>query len=276
MKPSWLIEDVVVDKTTERLIAEIKNQGMVVKVVPQVPARSTDTYLDLFPKGDCVVFIGTLGFADQVRRESSWLPGVYYHKTAFDCTSYYPAFGSFLLTQQYAMIPYGDLIRQEETLYGHFGIDDCIFIRPNKGNKVFAGQLIERKDYAKDLKHLGYGDVEPQELCVVSPPRNVIDEWRFVIVDQVVITGSQYTAENRVSNRRGYPQEAFDLAQKAAKCYNPDRAWCLDICQTASGNYYVLEIGCFSCGGLYLAEMEPVVREVSRVAVEDWKSVREI
>jgi hypothetical protein len=57
--------------------------------------------------------------------------------------------------------------------------------------------------------------------------------------------------------------------------YNPDRAWTLDICMTEHGNFYVLEVGCFSCAGLYAMNFETVVREISRIALEDWKEIYE-
>ena len=68
---------------------------------------------------------------------------------------------------------------------------------------------------------------------------------------------------------------AFELADKIAKeDWSPDRAYTLDICK-CYGSYYLLEANSFSCSGLYESNTEPIVREVSRVALEEWKEYNE-
>jgi len=41
--------------------------------------------------------------------------------------------------------------------------------------------------------------------------------------------------------------------------------WILDTCQTADGEWHVLEVGCMSCAGLYACDMERVAHAVSEV-----------
>ncbi len=64
---------------------------------------------------------------------------------------------------------------------------------------------------------------------------------------------------------------ALMLAYEAAKRYNPDRCWTVDIAKTEYGTYHVLEIGCFSCAGLYGMDLEKVVDKVSEEALKEWK-----
>jgi len=65
------------------------------------------------------------------------------------------------------------------------------------------------------------------------------------------------------------PASACEVAGK----YSPDRAWCVDVCRTRAGNYYLLEIGCFSCAGLYECDLSAVVSEVSRVSLKEWENL---
>jgi len=74
----------------------------------------------------------------------------------------------------------------------------------------------------------------------------------------------------------GAPKESYDLAQSTADRYCPDRVWVCDICQTRLKYYYVLEIGCFSCAGLYAADMDIVAKEVSNAAYNEYKEIMEI
>ena len=65
--------------------------------------------------------------------------------------------------------------------------------------------------------------------------------------------------------------DAWSLASKIVKEeWQPDRAYTLDIC-LSDGKYSLLEANSFSCSGLYACPVEPIVREVSRIALEEWK-----
>lgn len=275
MTPKWLIQDVFADReNVPLLVDEIKKQGMEVKIASQ-DAHHHKSFLDMFEPTDCVITYGSLQFEGQVNREAKWIPGAYCTLANFDCTKYYPMYGDSLLNSNYIMLPYGELERQKEFLFDKLSIDRTVFIRPNRGNKVFTGKAIYKEDWNKEIGYLGYYQVKPEELCVVAEPRNVVDEYRFVVVDGEVIAGSQYKQDDVVVKEPGYPQEAFILANNLAKRYQPDRAFVLDICKTRAGNYYLLEINSFSAAGLYACDLEPVVREVSRIALAEWKEYQD-
>src|SRR4051794_39780953 len=134
MKPKWLIETEKWGEDVSDLVAEIKRQGFEVKFAEYL--QDTGTYLDSFAEDDCVIYFGTLGFASQVRREASWIPGCYYHPTNYDCINYYPKLGKYLLNSNYIMLPWGDLRRQKDFLYDKLAEEDTIFLRPNSGLKL--------------------------------------------------------------------------------------------------------------------------------------------
>src|SRR4051812_42688682 len=77
MNVNWLFEnDTFGEDCVTQLVEEVERQGMQYTYAAKVPMRSDETYLDLFPPKSCVVFYGSLGFANQIRREASWIPGV--------------------------------------------------------------------------------------------------------------------------------------------------------------------------------------------------------
>jgi hypothetical protein len=273
-KVNWLFESDVFDENISRIIDEVKRQGMRADIAHYIPQQSGQSYKDFYEPYSCVVFYGTLNFASQLVRETNWIPGAYNNSPGFDCTSYYPHIGHYLLTEKYAMLPYGDLQRQKVSLYQAYGQSDTIFIRPNSGGKVFTGQTVSYEHFDKDVSRLGFYDVAPSELVVVSPPRNVVDEWRFIVVDKKVIAGSQYRKDNTKNVSPEVSPQARALADEvAAGPYQPARAWSLDICRTIHDNFYLLEIGCVSCAGWYACDPEPIIREISRVAGEEWESL---
>jgi hypothetical protein len=278
VRASWLLETDVFGEHLDRLVAEIKRQGMRVEIASYLGTHDSRTYLDLFDKDDCVVYYGSLNFAAQVQRQAPWVPGVYHNKPAYDCSRYYPALVKYdLLNSNYVMLPYGDIKRQKDFLLDEIGSCRCVFIRPCTGSKVFTGKLICDTHFDKDVDYLGYYGISDSEMCVIARPYLVEAEWRFVAAKGRIIAGSQYRADFKSDVKADYPQEAFALARCVAESeYDPDPVWCIDICRTKSRNYYLLEIGCFSCAGLYACDLEPIVREVSVTAVEKWQEVYDV
>jgi len=274
VKPKWFLETDAFHENLGLLVEEIRRQGMEAKIASYLGDNAS--HLDLFDKDDCVIYYGSLNFAAQVKREAPWVPGVYYNKPAYECQRYYPALAKYdLLNANYMMLPYGDLIRLREFIIDKVGEQGCVFIRPSTGSKLFTGKVVCNEDWEKDVNYLGFYGAEPHELCVVAPPCNVEAEWRFVAVEGKIVAGSQYRAANKTDVKAGYCPEAHRLASRvAASGYDPDPVWCIDICRTRMGNYYLLEIGCFSCAGLYECDKEVVVREVSRVALKEWEDLR--
>ena len=272
MKPKWLIEEQAFPEDTQPIYSALEELGIEYKRINGRLTILTDKSEpdEYFGPEECVIFYGSLELAKRLRKAASWIPGVYYNVKAFECTSYYPVFGNHLLNSNYMMLPYGELLRQKEFLYEKLGQDRAIFIRPNDGGKVFTGRLVYKENYEKDVKLLGFYDVPSDELCIVAEPINIQSEWRFVVVDEEVVAGSLYKENNIVGSDANYPKEAFNLASEMAKLYSPDRAWCVDICSTKSGEYKVVEIGCFSCAGLYKCDRTSVVRAVSEAAMDEW------
>lgn len=271
----WLIEKDVMHgevESTQRLTDALKRQNIDHKVVEYVPYSGSTAYLASFLQEDCVVFHGSLQFGAQIRREAKWIPGVFHNPPKYSCTAYYPALGEYLLNENYIMLPYGELKRRTEYLYEHLGQDRAIFIRPNVGDKLFTGKLVYKENFDKDVEMLGFYDVPPEALVVVAEPSNLNAEWRFVVTENGVAAGSQYRKGVMVWRDVAYPQEALDLANEIVKKYKPDEAWVVDICLTKSGRYRLMEIGCFSCCGLYECNRDAVIAAVTAAALKEWES----
>jgi hypothetical protein len=275
MKVKWLLGKGTFQENIHLIAEEIQRQGMEYKIVDYMPFND-DVNFDEYDENDCVVFYGSIGHANLIRRKSKWIPGVFYNQKAYDCRNYYPALGQYLLNSNYLMLPFGELLRQKDFLYEKLGIDDVVFMRPDYGGKSFTGTLVYKETYEKFLDTIGFGQLEAGALIVVAEPRNLIGEWRFIVVDGKVVTGSQYRSDVGIKYKAEWPSEAILLAQKIANSYSPDKAWVVDICQTKEGNFYLLEIGCFSCAGIYLCDREIIIREISKIALKEWEEYQDI
>jgi len=283
VNPYWIIEHCFGDDT-HRLVHSLKQKGIPHTVLSGNPTYQ-DNWQSMHPNNDYPVVVnGSIQFCGIVQRKCpNWYPGPYSTFGAYDCTKYYPIFGDKLLNGDYLMMPYGDLNRNKNELFKQFGIDNTIFIRPNRGNKIFTGQTVYKESWDKDIKLIGFYDVPQDELCVISSPKNVLDEWRFFVYNEEVITGSCYKRGGKLTNTAlavSNRDKGFDFTAKAVadqnvtKGFRPDSVWSIDICRTSTNTFYVLEVGCFSCAGIYEADTDKLVDAVNKAAIKDWLEIK--
>ena len=288
MRAKWLLELDLFTDTELGLIDAIKRSGREVKTMKYVPFddKLVERISEDYEEEDCVVFYGSLNLGRKIMKQADFIPGVYLKEKNYECTSYYPVFGDELLHNSYLMMPYGDLLRRKNELYDIFGT--TLFIRPNSGFKEFTGTVLEYDNFEDGVELAGFYDVEPDLLVLVSDAKHIQKEWRFVVVNNEVVSGSLYRVwtigqDKYSDSTRDYvllnskkvdeyctDEKAFEYARKVAKMYNPDTAWTIDITLTGDGEYKVIEIGCFSCAGMYANDLDDIVEKVSEAAEQEW------
>lgn len=267
---NWLLQTDIFEENINDLALEIEKQGHCVNWIKYYPMMPILSIVDLFKEDDCVVFYGSLNLAKLIRKWTKWIPGVYCNLPNYNCSNYYTYFGKWHLAEKYCILPYGDLIRQKEFIFDTFGDSDTVFLRPNSGDKIFTGQTVAIEDFEKEVELLGTYSAFNDTLCIISPPVNLVAEWRFIVVEKNIVAGSQYHDARSLNLNSEYPKEAFDLAQEIANSgYQPDHCWTLDICKTKSGDFRLLEIGSFSCAGIYLCDKKSIVKHVSEIALKE-------
>jgi hypothetical protein len=256
------------------LKAELTRQKVPFELAKYVPFES-GTYKDpkdVAPDG-CVLFYGSLNLMRQLLREKSWIPCGWCTLKNFECSTYYTYFGKFLLNQDYIMMPATELLRQKEFVYDKMGIDGCVFVRPSSGFKEFAGAVVPLEEMNKNALGFGFYHENPELLTVVTAPKVITKEWRFVVAKKKVITGSQYRLGKDVEpelvdttcEAALYAQSIVDAVE-----WEPDPIYTLDVCES-NGELFLLELNAFSTSGLYDCDLETIVRVASEMAVEEWK-----
>jgi hypothetical protein len=278
VKVKWLVEPEVFQYTCQALLDTLEEKGIEHKVCA-FGITYDELVAKVFSPDDCVVVYGSLQLGRTVQRKAKWVPGVYCNLPKFECLYYYPKFSKHLLNSDYAMFPLGDLLNRREWVFRNFGVDDCVFLRPSSGFKTFTGQVVELVDWDQEIDQLVWkaGD---STLVVVCRPIEITREWRLVVTDRV-IAGSQYKQGrgliripgSDIVRTKEVPQSVMDYGQQVLVDvqFKPDPIWTLDICETISGELRVLEVGSFSCAGLYECEMGPIVDEVNRLAIIEYE-----
>jgi hypothetical protein len=274
MTVHWLLDANVFDAYYEELAAAIQRCGHVAKSIhrPAPPYDWDDvnsSYRKLFPEGACVVTHADIDLVQRVQADRLWTPGAFATVEHFFCSHYYAHFGPFLLNRDYMLLPFAELARREDFLFETFGREGKIFVRPDSPLKLFTGLIVTREKFARDLEFMAFYEFPMESLVVVSTPKTIVREWRFVIANQLIIAGSQYKSGDDQVASPTYDPRALEMAQRVlALGYAPDPVWVLDICETSDGEYHLLEIGGFSFANLYGCDKDAVARAVSEVALK--------
>ncbi|MEM7558832.1 MAG: ATP-grasp domain-containing protein [Planctomycetota bacterium] len=269
----WLVDAVCFESYHDELVKAVEDAGHLAVSVrrPPPPYHWDDVdccYRNSFPPGSCVVTHGDADLVQRVAKDQLWTPGVFADVSRYHCSHYYAYFGNFVLNNDYMMLPFSELPRLSDFVFENFSVDGRVFVRPDTPLKIFTGQCISQNDFDRDYDYLAFNGFPEESLVVVSTPKRILKEWRFVVVEGRVVAGSEYCDNGTFVARRAEDEQTFDFARKVADCgYQPEPVWVLDICKTNEGRFAVVEVGAFSFAGLYDCDKDAIVRAVSDAAL---------
>jgi len=138
------------------------------------------------------------------------------------------------------------------------------FIRPVDDTKSFAGGLFGWDEFAtwqNGVVALGEdigSSLTGTTVVQVSTPKNILQEVRCWMVEGQVVTASIYRRGGRAFFSSDVEQRLVDFATMLAAQWSPERAFCLDVCDTDSG-LRVVEINTINSAGFYAADMQKLV-----------------
>lgn len=274
----WLVEEY--DDYVKDLVVEIEKQGHKCDFINYYKMKQDDGYMGVgmpkgcgnYPDDECVIFYGSIQTAQWLLMHKKWIPTVWYTFANYKCSKYYATLGKFLLNNNYSLLPQSEVKRRWKELYKEYGEDGCIFLRPDAGVKSFSGRIFEQERFIKDYENLVEPNTTIDSLVVVSTPKKIDTEWRFICAGNEIITGSQYKEGGSNEIIAGYPMLAGLKCQHVINAgYHPDAMYSVDICQTHRGDYALVEIGNFCCAGLYACNLASIVKKASELAIAEHK-----
>ena len=205
------------------------------------------------------VFLGSIEGSNWIRANR---PNVKQWATFenYKCSVYYPQCQELLFNDKYAFIPFKELARRKWDLYSWLGKESLVFVRPNSGEKDIPAELVDLQDIGKLVTNYDY-----EGLAVVSTPKNMIGEWRFVVSEGEIIACSSYKFQGVLTCVPSAPAGAHALVQKVIdKGVNPDKIFCVDVVQDTGGEFWVMELTSFSSAGLYACDVKKIAELLKR------------
>lgn len=271
---SWVVDTFLTNRvegiTGFPTIAEAADElGFPVFQTVYVPGSRVPDPTIPFGEG-CVVTYGTHQFVSQCARHYAgrWSPGAFSRIERLSYSAYAPYIGDLLLNDDFILLPYGEVLRRGFESFG-----DAYFLKPDAVTKAFTGFVMTRENYHTEVTTLrDKSAVDPAMICVVAKPRAIEAEFRFVIADRKVVTGSQYRWDDRQDVRLDVLPVCEELAWEVARRqWQPDRCYTCDVALIEDRTRArVVELNTFSSSGFYACDTRRIVEAVSRAAWREY------
>src|SRR5262245_19237757 len=91
-----------------------------------------------------VVFHGSLGNADRIRRDLPWRPGSYCDTPQFRCSAWYPRAEQWLLHRAWRLTTVKALVEAPDRELEFLAGETQVFVRPDSPLKPFSGRVVRR------------------------------------------------------------------------------------------------------------------------------------
>lgn len=270
MKPKWIIENFVGDNGYESLIEEIRKQEMeciVLDIRNHFTLRE-----DLLLINDCVIFQGSIQLFRKLKSELSCYPIGWMTDKNYLCSTYYPIFQKHLFNDWHMFTTFSGLKHNKWNIYKFFGKETLIHVRPDSGDKIFSGQLIDLQDFDKCFS-ASRCSAKDSDMVIVTTPKNILGEWRFICSNKgEIVAVSTYMYRGHRTYVPSAPEGATKLCNEILKVgWFPDPIFTVDICEDSDNSYWLMEFNSFTSAGTYGADKTKIVEYVSALAVDQYQ-----
>lgn len=202
-----------------------------------------------------VLFYGAARYIERVRA-SSWKPGVFYDPKTFAFEAQKKGYGEDFLNADSWTLPFVQLAAKLPKV--------PLFVRPVGALNEFVGKVRGLPELGEILKTAR--DYHPEMMVVAAPVKLIECEWRLVLVEGRVVTGSMYRLRGEAVGGV-VPKDVAAFAEEMAQQYSPSPVHVLDVCEV-EGKRRVVEANCFNCSGWYGADFRVIARAVTEAAVK--------
>lgn len=255
---TWILEsNVFAEECFDRMVDHLKERSIDYKIVRIIPF--VHEIEGKIPKvNDKVVVYGSIGSQKLAEREG-WSPGVW---TGKEFSEGYCGcrVGDLYLNYDMIICPISQALDHAKM----HGLDE-FFIKPHGDTKEFAGHVITANDFQSwydKLISIGYLSDNDFEVAI-SMPKAVHDEFRLIIVDGKVSSGTLYKRYGRGYSQPGYPEELNEIVSDLDKKFRPAPVYAIDFGATDMG-WKVIEYNTFNSAGLYACDVGKIIDDINQ------------
>jgi hypothetical protein len=147
---------------------------------------------------------------------------------------------------------------------------ETVFVRPTFDQKSFGGALVgptSAKDWLSSAEERNSRLTDGSQVWV-SRPKRIFAEYRFVVLDHELITGSRYRANDVLAVSSDVPAEVAAGAARLARGWLPARLVTMDVAVVEGSALQIVEFNSIHSSGLYLTDRLKVIEAVERAYSE--------
>ncbi len=181
--------------------------------------------------------------------------GLFYNIESFD-QAVYGNLGLPLLNSDAKYVPIKDNLNTK------FSCDK--FIKPSTDLKSFTGGILYAGTTIGDfITNQQYQEFYINEYVVIADCKKIYEEYRFFVVDGVVVTGSRYKLGDQIKPSPFVPESVKNAAKEYCKLYKPDDIFTIDIATTPDG-YKIVEYNCWNASGGYCCDLKSTYEAINK------------
>lgn len=137
---------------------------------------------------------------------------------------------------------------------------DEFFIRPIYDNKVISGTIMNKSEFNNWKSAIlklsdSYTTIDKNTLLTYSTIKNIKNEYRFFVIDNTIVTASQYANNKKLCYSDNIPMNVYEFVADINDIFTPDTSFCIDIAELDTGELKVIEYNCINTCGLYAADV---------------------
>lgn len=246
-----MIQDNIFDeKCYGRFIETFDRFGLSYEVVKCVPFSNEiippiDTY-------DAVVAIGSYGMTNTIAK--THYPGSWTNDN-YRCSVWQKKWKGLCFNEG-TFHKFGEVPFQEKPF----------FIRPDGDDKLFTGcvkdwdQYQEWREKVSNLEGV-YTTLDLNSMVLISEPKPIVEEYRFVVIDGKVVSGSTYGSNIIQQHIKIDDSILIEFVKWVIGLWTPSDVFVLDVV-LSGGEYYVMEMGNFNSAGLYENDIQLIVQKI--------------
>ncbi len=211
-------------------------------------------------EGTCVVY-GSGGLLKLANR-NGWKPGGW-DGDKFDTSEVLSKFGSLALNGGGQEVLLSEIANQAAANNWK-----RVFVRPVAESKEFPGTVYSLHDLQQWMDRLQAANyfADQNNLMLIAPFKTLGREWRAFVVDQSVVTISQYASAGILDTSPNVPDIAVEFILKAIDIYIPAPCFVIDVAEQyidGKAHLRVVEFNSINSSGLYDCEASKIVDAVS-------------
>lgn len=206
----------------------------------------------LNPKENYWAF-GSVGLILKLYKSDLFSKSVDYHPIQFQFSTMLKYYKEKTLNYDAKILPLKDINIEKEPM----------FIKPNKGLKIFNGKIM-LPNYFKEFKKNIINNkmnFDVNELMVISSKKFVNKEYRLFIVNNEIVSACQTMQYSYLNLNKFVPEEIFNFAKELIEIWTPSNNFVLDIASTPKG-LKVVEINCINSSGPYLCDIKKIIKAI--------------